>query len=286
MLTHDKRIAVITVLNPQVGQTQLIAFFEFEVVAAQMLAGTGPQSIGAREIAWELERRGRQKLPSYMVPSAFIPIHHFPLTVNGKIDQALLKRAFLNDYLPHVNGGHDQTRLDGQVSATESKLSDAIAALFGIPGISVDSDLFGRGVLDSLSSMSLAAHLRTIFVRPIHLRWILESRTIQDLAYRIDSGNNNEDALRSDPHTEQSLQIPPMISFSHSGGRNVFCIHPASGLSYPFQKLVQFLPEVDLIGINDPHFGDPEAYRDICDMANLHVSTLADIEAHSMTHMP
>lgn len=287
VLTHDKRIAVTTVFNPKVNQTQLVAFFEFEVISTQICGGTGPGSIGALKMAWELEKRGRQKMPSYMVPSAFVPIQHLPLTTNGKIDRAKLQKIFLNDYLPYVDSGHSRTQLDWEVSATESKLRDVVAALFGIPGISIDTDLFGGGVLDSLSSMSLAARLRTIFIRPVCLRWIIESRTIRDLAYRIDSGNADKDTLRRDQLTEQGLKIPPMMSFSHSlGGGKVFCIHPSSGLSYPFQKIAQFLPEVSIIGINDPHFGDPEAYRDICDMANLYVSALVGIEADSMTHFP
>ena len=41
VLTHDKRVAVITIFNPSVNQTQLTAFFEFEVISTQTSGGTG-----------------------------------------------------------------------------------------------------------------------------------------------------------------------------------------------------------------------------------------------------
>jgi hypothetical protein len=48
------------------------------------------------------------------------------------------------------------------LSAIEAKLCETIAELHGITGISVDMDLFSR-VFDSLFSISLVVHFRTIF---------------------------------------------------------------------------------------------------------------------------
>ncbi|KAL8913399.1 MAG: hypothetical protein Q9171_001778 [Xanthocarpia ochracea] len=272
VLTQDKRIAATTAFNPTVNQTQIIAFFECEVVSAQISEETSPWSNEACRMAWGHWRSaGRQKLLSFMVPSAFIPIPHLTLTAKGKIDRAELQKIFLIDYLPHLDRGHCRTQLHEQESVTESKVRDAVAALFGAISISIDTALFREGILNSLSSTGLAAHLRIIFIRPIRLRWIIESRTSRDLAYRIDTASADEHARRGDHLPEQSLQIPPTMSFSQScNGRKVFCIHPSSGLSYPFQKLAQFVPEVSMFGINDPCFRDPEAYQDIGDLADLY----------------
>jgi hypothetical protein len=270
-LGHDNRIVATTVFNPDLNQTRVIAFFEFEPTAGNVLDDNIPRSVEARNTGWQLEKRVRRKLPSYMVPSAFIPIRQLPLTANGKIDRANLQAIFLNDYLPHVSREDSPTRFLESMSATESKLCETIAELFGISSISVDMDLFS-GVLDSLSSMSLAAHLRTIFKQPIRLQWILESRTIRGLAFRIDSCSLGEHGSLQDQPAEYGLRIPSTISFSHSAGQNIFCMHPASGLSYLFHKLAFLLPGLNVIGVNDPHYGDMDAYQNVYGMAKLYVS--------------
>ena len=270
-LGHHDRLVVMTVFNPAVNQTRVIAFFEFELTVENVLDGNISRSAEARNIARKLEKRARWKLPSYMVPSALIPIRKFPLTTNGKIDQANLQAIFLNDYLSHVSREDISTQSLEPMSATESQLIKTIAEMFGISSVSVNVDLF-NSVLDSLSSMSLAAHLRTVFKQPIRLHWILESRNIRDLAFKIDSYNSTEHGNQEDLLIEYDPQTPPTISFSSSTGQNIFCIHPASGLSYLFHKLASHVRGLNVIGVNDPHYGDSNAYQDIYEMADLYVS--------------
>lgn len=269
----DNRVVATTVFNPVVNQTRVIAFFEFESTGRDVFDNNIPRSVEARNAGRKLETRARRRLPSYMVPSAFIPIRQLPLTSNGKVDRANLQALFLNDYLPNISREDSPTQPPEPMSATESKLCETITEIFGISSISVDMDLFA-GVLDSLSSMSLAARLRIIFKTRILLQWILESRTIRDLAFRIDSCNIDEDVRLQDPPGEYGFQIPPTISFSHSTRQNIFCIHPASGLSYLFHKLAFLLPELNVIGVNDPHYGDLDAYQNVDEMAELYLESI------------
>jgi acyl-coenzyme A synthetase/AMP-(fatty) acid ligase len=102
-LGHDKRVVATTVFNPALNQTQVITFFEIELIAGIVLDDGISRSVEALNTGWELEKRARRKLPSYMVPSAFIPIRQLPLTANGKIDRANLQAIFLNDYVPQVS---------------------------------------------------------------------------------------------------------------------------------------------------------------------------------------
>ncbi|TAQ85240.1 hypothetical protein B7494_g6434 [Chlorociboria aeruginascens] len=267
----DNRVVATMVFNPVVNQTRVIAFFEFESTGRDVFDNNIPRSVEARNAGRKLETRARRRLPSYMVPSAFIPIRQLPLTSNGKVDRANLQALFLNDYLPNISREDSPMHPPEPMSATECKLCEIITIIFGISSISVDMDLFA-GVLDSLSSMSLAARLRIIFKHEFSCNgyW----RTIQDLVFRFDSCNIDEDVRLQDPPGEYGFQIPPTIKLSHSTRQNIFCIHPASGLSYLFQKLAFLLSELNVVGVNDPHYGDLDAYQNVDEMAELYLESI------------
>ncbi|KAG9230477.1 hypothetical protein BJ875DRAFT_546147 [Amylocarpus encephaloides] len=272
-LGSDYRVFTTAIFNPIVKRNQVIAFFEFEVADAFDLKSQSPEALNAGLM---LRARARQSLPSYMVPSAFIPVEQLRLTSNGKIDRANLRQLFLDDFLPGFVENDSPAPIRHSletVSETESKLLNVVIEFSGISSLSVDTDLFA-GVLDSLTSMSLAGRLRKIFQTTVLLQWVLDSSTIRDLASRIDSGNQNKQDPLDSSLDNFILQMPPTTTFSHCKGRNIFCIHGASGLSYVFHGLSSILPEFNVIGINDPHYGDRDAYRDVAEMTDLYLKTI------------
>jgi amino acid adenylation domain-containing protein len=68
--------AVVTVREDVAGDQRLIAYLVIQ-----------PESSLSVE---DLRRFLQQKLPDYMIPSAFIPLQTFPLTANGKVDRRAL----------------------------------------------------------------------------------------------------------------------------------------------------------------------------------------------------
>ena len=54
---------------------------------------------GARPSTDELRRRLSERLPAYMMPSAFVLMDQLPLTPNAKVDRAGLCTALLCDRL-------------------------------------------------------------------------------------------------------------------------------------------------------------------------------------------
>jgi enterobactin synthetase component F len=274
---HD---VTVMLLKTASNQPQLVAFFKFDA-PSDMVRGDDKidsASCASQDVSRSLECIARWKLPSYMVPS-FVPVRQIPLTSNGKADRDCLQRLFENGTISAMREAEEKaTSLPQRRTATEARLCQILAEMFEVSNISVDCDLFS-GILDSLSSMRLVAHLRKTFGLPIRLHWILETRTICGLAAKIDSSGG---ATALDGNTAHSSlleeddrgTLDAITQFSHSTGPKVFCLHPVSGLSYDFRNIVPFLPEFSVVGINDPHLGEEVAYGSINNMARVYVSMI------------
>lgn len=77
-----------------------------------------------------------QKLPYYMIPSKWIVVEKFPMTVNGKIDLTKLSNC---------HTGRAQTINSESYTYKEKLLSDFASSVVGVP-IGVDDDLFLAGM--------------------------------------------------------------------------------------------------------------------------------------------
>ncbi|MBD2069683.1 amino acid adenylation domain-containing protein [Leptolyngbya sp. FACHB-671] len=140
----------------------------------QLIAYVVPKAI----ILTERELRSflKQKLPSYMIPAAFVVMDTLPLTANGKVDQKALPSPELT-----------VTR-EPSVSPTTS-LEAALVELW--------TQLLGRkvGIHDhffelgghSLLATQLVSRIRDRFQVELPLRNIFETPTIAELAQQIES---------------------------------------------------------------------------------------------------
>src|SRR5690606_28984917 len=61
----------------------------------------------------------KEKLPSYMVPAAFVPLETFPMTPGGKVDRKSLPEP-----------GDDRPELDSQYTAPRTPLEEVIAGIW------------------------------------------------------------------------------------------------------------------------------------------------------------
>ncbi|MFI7500904.1 amino acid adenylation domain-containing protein [Streptomyces sp. NPDC049687] len=133
---------------------------------------TVPSAPPAADTAELLRRAVSAVLPDYMVPSAFVPVDGFPLTLNGKLDTAALP----------VPARPDGPAAQPPTTPTERQLADLFARVLGLEEVGVHDSFFALGG-DSIVSMRLAGRARAdgLALSP---RDVFEQPTVAGLARR------------------------------------------------------------------------------------------------------
>ncbi|WP_169588536.1 non-ribosomal peptide synthase/polyketide synthase [Antrihabitans stalactiti] len=110
-------------------------------------------------------------LPSYMVPSSVMVLEHIPLTPSGKLDL----RA-----LPEPQLGGEGPEFRSPETEAESVIAGIVAAVLGVPRVSVDDSLFTLGV-DSIVAMQIVARAKAAGIG-FTAREMFEYKTISEIA--------------------------------------------------------------------------------------------------------
>ncbi|ARU60274.1 hypothetical protein CBW65_03745 [Tumebacillus avium] len=140
-------------------------------LAAYLIASTTPDA--------DLRAFAKQKLPDYMIPSAFVLLEAFPLLPNGKVD---LKA------LPVPTRGHTTaaTPYIAPSTPTEQKLADMWQEVLGAERIGTADNFFERGG-HSLMAMQIVTRVRRQFGVELPVARLFETPTIAQLAAVIDT---------------------------------------------------------------------------------------------------
>jgi amino acid adenylation domain-containing protein len=119
-------------------------------------------------------------LPAYMVPTAYVFMESFPLTINGKLDR---------DQLPAP--GTNRPNLAATFTAPQDDLEESIAKVWReilqVDEVGVNDNYFDLGG-DSLSAMKMMAGVEQVINRPAPMRALLEGGTIASLAKALREG--------------------------------------------------------------------------------------------------
>jgi amino acid adenylation domain-containing protein len=129
-----------------------------------------------------------QKLPEYMVPSAFVFLDGFPLTVNGKLDREALPA-------PTSERPHLASEYVAPQSELEKTLADLWKTALRQDQVSVNDNFFDLGA-DSLMLTTVHRRLQIELKREIPITELFQFPTIHSLAKRL--GENREDTGLSD----------------------------------------------------------------------------------------
>ncbi len=175
------------------GDTSLIAY----VVTQQ------------KDIIPQLQAYLQQKLPNFMLPSAFVLLDEILLTPNGKID----KKALLTHELirPQINKSYVAAR-----TFTELALVKIWEQLLNTNPIGITDNFFELGG-HSFLAVRLVAQIYELFGHNLSLSTLFENTTIEKLAKIV-----------SQP---ASLGVnSPLVAIQSSGEyRPFFCVHAAGG---------------------------------------------------------
>jgi amino acid adenylation domain-containing protein len=163
-------------------------------IVAYIVCGTNEQPATD-----DLKRALLEKLPEYMVPSAFIALPSMPLTTNGKIDRRALPAPERQD---ETRGG----QADGARRPMEELLTIYWCEVLRTSYIGVHDNFFELGG-QSLLAMRLISRIRSELQIEITLKHLFEAPTIAGLAEKI------EQLMRAMQHVE----TPPLISMPHNG---------------------------------------------------------------------
>ena len=118
-----------------------------------------------------------QKLPEYMIPSAFVELAALPVNATGKIDRRALPA-------PDFSAAGATYRAPG--TPTERALAQIWCQLLRIDRVGVDDDFFRLGG-HSLLATRVVSHVRSVLHVAVPLRAVFEADTLGALARSIDA---------------------------------------------------------------------------------------------------
>lgn len=149
------------------GQRRLVAYVV--PVGGRAVNGTGVRDVQAGLSHDELRRFAAERLPEFMVPSAFMVLERLPVTVGGRVDRASL---------PEPEFGDGQYRAPR--SRTERVLAEAFAEVLELDRVGIDEDFFDLGG-NSLRAIRLVGLIRAELNLEVSIRTLFAARTITGL---------------------------------------------------------------------------------------------------------
>jgi acyl-coenzyme A synthetase/AMP-(fatty) acid ligase len=120
-----------------------------------------------------------QRLPDYMVPSAFVVLDALPLTPNGKIDRRALPAP--DTARPALEGAYAAPSTE-----TERILAEIWAEILGLEQVGVHDNFFELGG-HSLLATQVISRTREAFSFPLPLSRLFDTPTVAGLAETVDT---------------------------------------------------------------------------------------------------
>ncbi|MBZ4419892.1 non-ribosomal peptide synthase/polyketide synthase [Myxococcus sp. RHSTA-1-4] len=151
---------------------------------------------GAAVEAEALRASLKQRLPEYMVPTAFVPMEAFPLTSNGKVDREALPA-------PDASALATAHVYEPPGTAMEETLAALWAEVLRVERVGRRDDFFALGG-HSLLATQVVARLRAVLGVEVPLRTLFEAPTLGALALRVEQAS-------------RSLVLPPLRPVPREG---------------------------------------------------------------------
>ncbi|HEX5748967.1 MAG TPA: amino acid adenylation domain-containing protein [Archangium sp.] len=220
--------------NPQVRETVVVVREDVpgdkRLVAYVVANDAIPEASDLR--AWM-----KQRLPEYMVPSAFVVLDTLPLSPNGKVDRKALpvpeQPAASQEYVAPRN-------------ETEERLAALWSEVLRMPRVGIHDNFFELGG-HSLLATQVVARIRESFQVELPLRELFDAPTLAGLAMRIDASRGTA-LSRAPALTRVSREGSLPLSFSQQRLWFLEQLQP-SGAFYNIPMLVRLEGQLDVAAL-------------------------------------
>ncbi|NMO18674.1 non-ribosomal peptide synthase/polyketide synthase, partial [Pyxidicoccus fallax] len=179
-----------TALAQHTGVSEAVVVAREDGAEGKRLVAYVAAKEGAALDAASLRTHLKQRLPEYMVPSAYVVLDVLPLTPNGKVDRKALPA-------PDAAGTSDE-QFEAPRTETEKKLAAIFAEVLNVARVGLHDDFFELGG-HSLLATQLVSHVRQELKVELPLRDVFEASTVEKLARRIDESSTEQLGVRAPP---------------------------------------------------------------------------------------
>ncbi|MFJ9432508.1 amino acid adenylation domain-containing protein [Streptomyces sp. NPDC101490] len=221
------RTAVAEVLGERPDQQRLVLFLVCDPGAVRDPAGLAALAEKAAE-------RARDTLPPYMVPTEIVPLGELPVTANGKVDRAALRR---------IAGATSPASRDGDggppLPGTETLLAGIWESVLGVPVPGRGADFFRLGGTSLLAARMVGRIESVCGVRPV-LSGLFRHPTLAGQARLVEAERSDE------PRCTVVLRQEP-------GAPQLVLFHPVGGGLLCYREVVGALPGPrHVVGVQSP----------------------------------
>nr|WP_247746096.1 non-ribosomal peptide synthetase [Streptomyces oryzae] len=213
----------------------------------------------------------RGRLPAHTVPAAVVVLDRLPLTANGKLDrQALPAPVFAPDGAGRAPCG-----------PPEELMSEVFAEVLGLPSVGVDDGFFDLGG-DSLLAARLVSRVQALFGTDPGIRSVFAAQTPAELARRVGA-----DPAGTETELGPADGLDVLLPLRPHGSRSpLFCVHPASGISWSYAGLLRYIEDRPVYGLQARGLTRPETRPEsIEDMAADYLEQIRAIQPHGPYHL-
>ncbi|MFD5142630.1 amino acid adenylation domain-containing protein [Streptomyces sp. NPDC058401] len=223
---------------------------------------------GAAPDPGELAAHARERLPEYMVPSAWVSLETLPLTANGKLDRAALPDPDPAD----LRGGVEPTP---PRDALESRLAEIWERLLAAGPVGVHDDFFASGG-HSIDALRLIGRINQAFGERLGVSTVIEHPTVARQA-----------ALLRGRHTGAAPD--PVVRIRPGGTLDpLFLVHPIGGNVFCYRDLAAELDaDRPVFGLTAPGLTapGPVSGATVEELAAAHVEALRRIRPEGPYHL-
>ncbi|MCP4540466.1 MAG: amino acid adenylation domain-containing protein [Chloroflexi bacterium] len=170
-----------------------------------------PSDAGKQLVAYVVAKEGQalaveklrrflwEKLPTYMVPSAFVTLEALPLMLNGKVDRRALPIPGRARKSEHI--------FVAPRTASEKILADIWVKVLDLEQVGIHDDFFDLGG-HSLLATRIISRVRDAFQVDLSLRAFFEAPTVASLAERVEKNHRSG----------QKPSMPPIVPIAQDSG--------------------------------------------------------------------